>query len=105
MIFPWCSIHVEGGKLVDHHLEKLSTRLNKEEIYRLGRKLGIPSRQIDASFMKFCSSEKDAILHILSRWLKRQNSREEAYLVLGDAMIHPDVRLNLIAKEVLGYSK
>ena len=89
----------------DAHLEKVSGRLNKEEMYRLGQKLGISSRQMDASFMKFCSSENDAILHILSRWLKRQNSREEAYLALGDAMIHPDVGLNLITKEVLGYSK
>ena len=89
-----------GPELNEDHLEILSGRLNKEEIYRLGQRLGIPSRQMDASFMKFCTSEKDASL---STWLKRQNNRQDAFENQGKAMVHPDVGLNLLAKEVLDY--
>ena len=38
---------------------------------------------------------------ILSDWLKRQNSREEAYLLMGEALIKAG--LKLIAREVLNY--
>ena len=44
---------------------------------------------------------KKANLEIIESWLKRQDSREEAYITMGEALIAAD--LSLIATEVLDY--
>ena len=89
--------------LCDTLLELLSTQLTKDDIYRLASKLDISQEDVEASFANFCTNEKLAIHDILDTWLTRQDSRAEAYQKLVKAMIHPDIGLNLIAREVLGY--
>ena len=73
-------------------------------MFRLASKLGIIDEDVKASFAKFCTSEKEAIKYIITAWLKSQDSREEAYFNLAEALIHPDVGLSLVAREVLDYS-
>ena len=43
------------------------------------------------------------VYDILMSWFNKQNSREEAFIKLGQALIHPDVGLNLVAREVHNY--
>ena len=92
--------------LLDHQLDALAQRLNKTNVYHLAERLNIPTQTVDASFGLFCTdspSTVKAIRFVLTNWLNRQNNRKEAYLKLGEALIHPDVGLNLIAHEVLCY--
>ena len=81
----------------------MSHELTKDDMYRLASKLGISPEDIESSFAKFCTNEKVAIQDILTTWFKRQYSREEAYKILGEALVHPDVGLNLVAREVLSF--
>ena len=77
--------------------------ITPDEMYRLASKLDISREDVDASFDKFCGNEKAAIYDILTTWWKSQNSREKAYVKLAKALVHPDVGLNLVAREVMGY--
>ena len=92
--------------LTDDMIEKLSNILTKNDMNRLAPKLDISPEDMYISYMNECNNSvmKDANYDILSRWLKKQNSREEAYVKLGEALIHPDVELNLLAKEVMDYA-
>ena len=58
---------------------------------------------VNTSFMKTFPAEntKKANLKILKSWLKKQPSREAAYITMGEALI--DAGLPLIAREVLDY--
>ena len=59
--------------------------------------------EVNTNFIKTFPAEnsKKANLEILEVWLKKQPSREAAYVTMGEALIA--VRLNLIAREVLDY--
>ena len=92
--------------LLDHQLDALSRRLSKTNVYNLAAQLNISTQVVDASFCYFCTdsiSTEKATHHVLTNWLNRQNNRKEAYLKLGEALTHPDVGLNLLAREVLHY--
>ena len=73
---------------------------------RLSSQLDISKQEVNTRYATHCTDRTavTAANHdILSDWLKRQNSREEAYVIMGEALTHPDVGLNLIAREVLDY--
>ena len=77
--------------------------LTKDDIYRLASELDISMKDIRSSFAKFVSNVKAGFYDVLNTWLKRQSCRKEAYVKLGKALIHQDVGLNLVAREVLRY--
>ena len=58
---------------------------------------------VDSTLAKHSTSTPGPVYDILMTWFNRQSSREEAFIKLGEALIHPDVGLNLIAREVLNY--
>ena len=91
--------------LTDDMLERLSQVLTKTDMKRLAPKLDISLEEVNRSYAEECDDNavRSANYKILSRWLKKQNSREQAYIKLGEALLHPDVGLNLIAREVLDY--
>ena len=89
--------------LHDSVVKVLSMKLNEEDIYRLASRLDISLKDIEFSFARFCTNKKAAIYDILDTWFKRHSSRREAYVKLAKALIHPDVGLNLVAREVLRY--
>ena len=77
---------------------------------QLAGELDIPKQDVVATFAKHCPEEIppreptpacNAIYEILSNWLNKQDSREEAYRKLGDALIQ--IGLNLVAIEALGH--
>ena len=71
---------------------------------RLSHQLGISPQDVDTSFHKQRPfTTKEAIKGVLTNWLNRQDNRYAAYIAMGEALIHPDVGLNLIAREVLNY--
>ena len=73
---------------------------------RLAAQLGISPQEVNSWYTVRCTDQAAvtaANRDILSDWLKRQNSREEAYVIMVGALTHPDVGLNLIAREVLKY--
>ena len=100
---PVSNLHKNSKKLQNDQVEHISQKLRKNDMYRLAPKLNISSETVDSTFAKYCTNTEEAINDILQSWLKHQNSREEAYKNLAEAMIHPDVGLNLVAREVLGY--
>ena len=77
--------------------------MDRDDMNRLQPKLEITDGDINISFIKNCSNPQKAKFEIFKSWLKRQPSREAAYVTMGEALIHPDVGLNLIATEVLDY--
>ena len=89
---------------MDHMLEMLSIQLSREDASHLGQILAIPQHDIDFYLSNNGVSEKEAIFSLLKRWLKRQNSRQEAYNLMGQALVHNDVGLNLLATEILDYT-
>ena len=97
------SIYKGNKELQNDQIKNLSQRLHKDDMYRLAPKLNISIGTVDSTFAKYCTNTSEAINEILHSWLKRQNSREEAYMKLGEALIHPDVGLNLVAREILDY--
>ena len=80
----------------------LSSRLKKEGIKRLALHLGVSSADIDNSFSDHPAGA-EAVNHILTNWLDGQDGRKEAYRSMGEALRHKDVKLPLIAREVLDY--
>ena len=58
---------------------------------------------VDSTLSKHSTNISGPVYDILTSWFNKQNSREEAFNKLGQALIHPDVGLNLIAREVLNY--
>ena len=71
---------------------------------RLASQLAILPQEVETSFNKLRPfTTKESIRDILKNWLNRQDSRHAAYIAMGEALAHPDVGLNLIAREVLNY--
>ena len=97
------TVHRNGKKLQNYQIQDLSQRLRRDDMYRLAPKLNISVETVDSAFAKYCTNISEAIKEILNSWLKRQKSRGDAYVKLGEGLIHPDVGLNLVAREVLGY--
>ena len=87
----------------DDPLTKVSRKLNKDDIFRLASKLEISEKEVNNSFVKHSKIHTKTTEAILAQWMKKQSSREDAYLRMGKALTHTDVGLNLIAKEVLNY--
>ena len=84
----------------------LSQRLSKDDMKRLASTLYISPQDVNISLLTSCTDPESiaAANHdILKNWLNRQDNRCAAYTTLGEALIHPDVGLNLIAREVLDY--
>ena len=71
---------------------------------RLSSQLDISKQEVNTRYATHCTDRTavTAANHdILSDWLKRQNSREEAYILMGESLIKAE--LKLIAREVLNY--
>ena len=71
---------------------------------RLASQLDISKQEVNTRYAAHCTDRTavTAANHdILSDWLKRQNSREEAYVIMGKALIRADLKLK--AWEVLKY--
>ena len=70
--------------LTDEHVLELSKRItSEEELMDLGIKvLGLPDFLIKTAFYDNREKMQPATHEILSRWLKQQNSRREAYINL-----------------------
>ena len=96
-----CSLYYRA--LTDDLVEQIAKELSKEDMRRLALELGITLDEVDAIFARYCSDNISANKNLLSTWLNRQNSREEAFCKLVSALMHPDVGLNLLATEALGY--
>ena len=77
----FCSV---SGSLTDAHILKLSKRItDKSELMELGIKvLGLPDFLIKTALYDNREKMQPATHEILSRWLKQQNSRREAYINL-----------------------
>ena len=103
-ILQTLSSFLQQVTLTDSMMEKLSTEIQKEDIYLLAFKLGISHQEVDRTFTKKCTDKisiKKAILDVLQTWLRGQSSPQEAYTALREAMKHPDVKLNMIVTETL----
>ena len=81
---------------------KLCSQLKKEEFKRLALFLGASEVEIETSHTDKGTVSESAN-QVLARWLNGQNNRREAYNNMGAALVHNDVKLKLIAKEVLNY--
>ena len=91
---------------MEYVVEHLSGRLSAGDMKRLSSQLDMSQQEVNTRYATHCTDRAAvtaANQDILSDWLKRQNSREEAYVIMGEALTHPDVGLNLIAREVLNY--
>ena len=77
----FCSV---SGSLTDAHILDLSQRITSEsELMELGIKvLGLPDFLIKTALYDNREKMQPATHEILSRWLKAQNSRQEAYVNL-----------------------
>ena len=102
--FLFAPLQLTARVLSDTHIQLLSHKLNMDDMYRLAVKLDISPEDVEADFAKFCTNKTVVIHNTLDQWMKGQDSREEAYRKLVEALIHPDVGLNLLAREVLGYT-
>ena len=102
---PWTFLsQVWWRALSDDVIDELSCRLSKDDMDRLAPELGISSEEVNKIFAKHCPEREPtqkANREIILKWRNRQNSREEAYHLLGEALIRGD--LKLIAREVLKY--
>ena len=90
--------------LRDDILERLSEELAADDMKRLAPLLGVSQQEVKTRYAAHCTDRTavTAANHdILKDWLKRQNSREKAYDLMGKALIRAG--LNLIAWEVLNY--
>ena len=64
--------------------------------------LGVSSTEITSSFNDN-TTVGEAADHILTTWLHAQNDRREAYTKMGAKLVNENVKLNLIAHEVLDF--
>ena len=85
----------------DQNILKISQRLSeKAEVLQIGQELGIPSFTIDSIFAKhhdICESTRQ----IFRKWLKNQESYEEAHQLLGKALVKCEQKM--IARKILNY--
>ena len=96
------SQEVQKRDLEDQHLVRLSKALPK--YYRkLMAQLGLSNIEIETCLTNHEKSIEEAVHSMLTEWLLRQRNRIEAYVTIGMALCHNNVRLNLIAGEVLDY--
>ena len=58
---------------------------------------------VDSTLSKHSTNISGPVYDTLMSWSNKKNSRKEAFIKLGQAFIHPDVGLNLVAREVLNY--
>lgn len=86
-------------KLTDYALNRLSDRLTKEDIRRLGIKLGINMMELDTVLNS--PPAREAAQHILTKWLKKQKRRVHAKQKLRDALSDEKVGLTLLIEDVL----
>ena len=101
----YLSIQLNGRAMTDDVLEHLSRRLSKNDMKRLAPELNISPEEVNTRYANDCTDRAavTAANHdILSDWLNRQDSREEAHILIGEALIRAG--LKLIAREVLNYS-
>ena len=98
------SLQVNSRAITDDVLELLSRRLSKNDMKRLSSKLNISPQDVNTSYDQH-STDHAAVTaakyDLLNDWLKRQNSRTEAYVLMGEALIGAGLRL--ISTEVLDY--
>ena len=82
-------------------LLEVSQRLvDKTDVRRLGLQLQVKGFTIDAKLADE-SQTTVAAHHMLKIWFNKQQDRETAYQILGQALV--DVQLNLIARQVMNY--
>ena len=85
-------------------LEALSKSLSADDMKRLAPQLDISQQEVNTRYASRCTDRAavTAANHdLLSDWLNRQTSREEASVLMGEALIKAG--LKLIAQEVLNY--
>ena len=99
-------------------MDKLSGRLTKGHMKRLAPELKITSEEVNKTSVKHCpdvmftqnadpAKSQDKVLtqkanyEILTNWMNNQNSREDAYVLMKDALERAG--LKLFVKEVLYY--
>ena len=101
--FPYTLIpsQLRQKAFTDDALELVSQRLTKDKMKFLARELDIEPKEVKETYAKYCPDEKLANFELLSNWLNNQQSREKAYVKLGDALIR--IGLQLVTYEVLGY--
>ena len=90
----------------DDILDKISVYMSDNDIKRLAPKLKISPIEMYDSYTKHDTDPaaiQGAVYDILKTWSNKQNSCKEARNILGEALIHSNVGLNLIAREVLNY--
>ena len=88
--------------LTSKHILKVSRKLTeKYDIRMLGCHLEVPENTIEAIFHNKKDDIQEAVYQMLREWMKSQRTPAEAYQVLWDALMHPDVNLPSIANEVL----
>ena len=81
--------------------EELSKEIDVPDLKRMDKVLHFDN--VDSTLAEHSTNTSGATYDILITWFNKQNSPEEAFVGLGEALIHPDVGLNLVAGEVLGY--
>ena len=98
---PWLQSNMRA--LTDDIMEWLSQRLSRDDMEHLANELDISPHYFSCLAEHCQQCEFQSTNNILRNWLRYQTSREEAYILMGNALRHPDVGLNLIAREVLDY--
>ena len=58
------STQMMSGALEDEHLDRISSRLDQEDMFCLGIELWIPKNSIQDTFIKYCSDPERAIMEI-----------------------------------------
>ena len=81
------------------YVKDLCLTLDFDNVKRMDKILHFGN--VDSILSKHSTNISEPVFDILTYWLNKQNSPEEAFIKLGEALIHPDVGLNLIAREVL----
>ena len=92
--------HFIAGSLTDAHVLELSKRItSEEELMDLGIKvLGLPEFVIKTALFDNREKLQAATHELLSRWLKQQNNRLEAYMNLQVGL--RKCRMNQLAMEL-----
>ena len=81
---------------------KISQRLSeKAEVLQIGQELGIPDSTIDSIFAKHHPDICESTRQIFLKWLKNQESYEQAHQLLGKALVKCEQKM--IARKILNY--